>query len=400
MSGLFSILMPETDIKISNKAEKMEIKMETKIETQILILEDYKKSGVISAADAEKIKIAADIIRNGGLAAIPTETVYGLAGNALMKEASKKIYAAKGRPSDNPLIVHISDISELGSIVKEIPEKAALLAEHFWPGPMTMIFKKADIVPYETTGGLDTVAVRFPSHPVAMMIIREAGVPVAAPSANISGRPSTTSGEHCIEDLSGRVEAIVDGGSSDIGLESTIIDVTGDTPQLLRPGAVTKEMLENVLGVNVTEDIALKGPLAEGERPKAPGMKYRHYAPKAQMVLVTAHSKEDVCGISKKILELIKTKEAEHKKTALLCSEECLNEIKNDLDKLAESIDIKITGSRDDVKGIAHGLFEYLREFDSDGIDYIVAEGYSEEELGQAVMNRLKKAAAWQLIYV
>lgn len=370
------------------------------METEILILEDYKNKGIISENDAAKIKKAASVIRSGGLAAFPTETVYGLGGNALMKEASKKIYAAKGRPSDNPLIVHISDMSELYRIVKEIPEKAMLLAKRFWPGPMTMIFKKADIIPLETTGGLDTVAVRFPSHPVAMMLIREARVPVAAPSANLSGRPSTTSGQHCIEDLSGRIDIIVDGGSSEIGLESTIIDVTGKEPQLLRPGAVTKEMLEETLCENVTEDIALKGPLAEEERPKAPGMKYRHYAPKAPMALVSAVSRDHTDRISAKILELIREKDKSGVRPALLCSRECYGEIKEELEILDSGIDVKITGSRDDVKSIAHGLFEYLREFDTDGADYIIAEGYSEAELGLAVMNRLKKAAAWQLIYV
>lgn len=370
------------------------------MDTKIITLNDYKSSGKISAEDARKIKDAALIIKNGGLCAFPTETVYGLGGNALMRVASKKIYAAKGRPSDNPLIVHIADIRDLSGIVKEIPEKAALLSEKFWPGPMTLIFRKAEAVPYETTGGLDTVAVRFPSHPVAAELIKMSGVPVAAPSANLSGRPSTTSGEHCIDDLYGRVDAILDGGSSEIGLESTIIDVTGERPQLLRPGAVTKEMLEKALSEAVIEDIALKGPLSEGERPKAPGMKYRHYAPKAPMILVCAANKDNVNAVSDKMLELIREKNSEGMKTAVLCSAECLKEMENGLKANGIAADIKVTGSRNDVGSIAHGLFEYLREFDEDGTDYIVAEGYSESELGLAVMNRLKKAAAWQLIYV
>ncbi len=370
-------------------------------ETKELVLEDFIKTGTISQSDREKITEGAEIIRNGGLCAFPTETVYGLGGNALMKEASKHIYEAKGRPSDNPLIVHIADIKDIEPLIAGMPEKAGKLAGRFWPGPMTMIFKKSELIPYETTGGLDTVAVRFPSHPVAMELIKRAGVPVAAPSANLSGRPSTTSGEHCREDLCGRVDAIIDGGSSDIGLESTIVDVTGDEPQLLRPGAITKEMLEAVLNEKVEEDAALKGPLSEGERPKAPGMKYRHYAPKAPMILVTAKDKAGIGGISKKILELLEEKCQNEKdetvKTALLCSKECAGEIRG---ILRGDIDIKITGSRENTAEIAHNLFEYLREFDADGADYIIAEGYAEKELGAAIMNRLKKAAAWQIIYV
>lgn len=386
----------------------------TVMDTKELILDDFIRTGKLSPEDHIKIKEGARIIRDGGLCAFPTETVYGLGGDALLKEASRQIYAAKGRPSDNPLIVHISDLKEIEPLIAEMPKKALLLAQKFWPGPMTMIFKKSPLIPYETTGGLDTVAIRFPSHPVAMELIREAGVPVAAPSANISGRPSTTSGAHCREDLNGRVDAIIDGGSSDIGLESTIVDVTGEEPQLLRPGAVTKEMLEEALSEAVIEDVALKGPLNEGEKPKAPGMKYRHYAPKAPMVLVTARDKADTKNISGKILELICEKKTENARIALLCSRECAGEISRRLcgaeDKctadgfsekdLLSDVDMKITGSRDDMAEIAHNLFEYLREFDTDGADYIIAEGYSEEALGLAVMNRLKKAAAWQLIYV
>lgn len=375
-------------------------------ETKELVLEDFIRTGIISQSDRIKITEGAEIIRNGGLCAFPTETVYGLGGNALMREASRHIYEAKGRPSDNPLIVHIAELKDIEPLIAEMPQKARRLAESFWPGPMTMIFKKSELIPYETTGGLNTVAVRFPSHPVAMELIKTAGVPVAAPSANLSGRPSTTSGAHCREDLCGRVDAIIDGGSSEIGLESTIIDVTGDEPQLLRPGAVTREMLEAVLNEEVIEDTALKRPLSEGERPKAPGMKYRHYAPKAPMVLVTAKEKKDTGNISKKISELLEKKlrdEIDDKKAkaavkiALLCSRECAEEMRG---VLREDIDIKITGSRENTAEIAHNLFEYLREFDADGADYIIAEGYNEEELGFAIMNRLKKAAAWQIIYV
>jgi len=235
---------------------------------------------------------AAEILRSGGLVAFPTETVYGLGANALDEAAAKKIYAAKGRPSDNPLIAHISSMEELPALVREIPEAGRKLAEKYWPGPLTMIFPKKDVVPYGTTGGLDTVAVRMPSDPVANRLIKLAGIPVAAPSANTSGRPSPTRAEHVIEDMDGKIEMILDGGQVGIGVESTIVDVSGPVPTLLRPGAVTLEMLRETLG-QVEVDPAILGPVKGDVKPKAPGMKYRHYAPKADMVLVEG-AMEDV----------------------------------------------------------------------------------------------------------
>ena len=368
------------------------------METKIIRLDDYCRTGVLSDADREKLKTAAVILREGGLVAFPTETVYGLGGNALLPEASERIYAAKGRPSDNPLIVHIADFRDLEMLTAEIPEAACRLAERFWPGPLTMVFRKSELVPARTTGGLDTVAVRFPVHPAAMELIRLAGIPVAAPSANRSGRPSTTTAAHCIEDLTGRVDAIVDGGSSDIGVESTILDVSSREPQLLRPGAVTREMIEEALQICLPEDEALRGPLAEGVRPKAPGMKYRHYAPKAPMQLVMARN--DPREAAPAILSCLKKAAAEGRKAALLCSAECLEELKI-LDGFSEkNTIIKLTGSRGDQRAMAHDLFERLREMDETGADLIIAEGCSEEQLGYAVMNRLKKAASWQILYV
>ena len=211
------------------------------MDTKLFTLHSYIENGTLNEEDLQKLDEAAAVLREGGLVAFPTETVYGLGGNALLKDASKKIYAAKGRPSDNPLIVHISDLSQLEQVAARIPREARRMAEAYWPGPLTMIFPKADCIPAETTGGLDTVAVRFPSHPVAMELIRRAGVPVAAPSANRSGRPSTTTARHCVEDLTGRVDLIVDGGSCPIGLESTILDMSGDRPRLLRPGGLPLE---------------------------------------------------------------------------------------------------------------------------------------------------------------
>lgn len=382
------------------------------METKLYVLNNFISTGIIDESEDRLIREASRIIAAGGLCAFPTETVYGLGGNALMKEASRHIYEAKGRPSDNPLIVHISCMGELYPLVKCVSDAARRLADAFWPGPMTLIFDKSELVPRETTGGLDTIAVRMPSHPVASRLIKYAGVPVAAPSANISGRPSTTSGSHCMEDLDGRVDAVIDAGSADIGLESTIVDLTGERPMLLRPGAVSREMIEGVLGVSVGLDAALKGPLADGIAPKAPGMKYRHYAPKAPMTLVTVAPKGEIAGgdaprtelerIAEKIAELIREKKGQRGRMALFCSSECSDLLKAGNVPL-EGIDIKISGSRDQengLKGIAHGLFDNLREFDADSVDYIIAEGYSERELGTAVMNRLKKAAAWHIIYV
>ena len=260
---------------------------------------------------------AAEILRNGGLVAFPTETVYGLGANALNEEAAKKIYAAKGRPSDNPLIAHISCMEELPAIVKEIPEAGRKLAEKYWPGPLTMIFPKKDIVPYGTTGGLDTVAVRMPSDPVANCLIHLAGVPVAAPSANTSGRPSPTKAEHVIEDMDGKIEMVIDGGAVGIGVESTIVDVSGEIPTLLRPGAITIEMLRETLG-QVDIDPVILGPVSGDIKPKAPGMKYRHYAPKADMTLVEGDMDKVVAYIN----EQTKKAEAEGKKVGIICNEE------------------------------------------------------------------------------
>ncbi len=233
----------------------------------------------------EELLEAAEIIRRGGLVAFPTETVYGLGGNALDEDAAKKIYAAKGRPSDNPLIAHVSCPEEVEPLVEYMPEAGKKLMEAFWPGPLTMIFPKSSRVPYGTTGGLETVAVRMPSDPVANRLIALAGVPIAAPSANTSGRPSPTTADHVWQDMNGRIDMIIDGGPVGIGVESTIVDVSGQVPVVLRPGAITMEMLRETLG-EVTIDPAILGPMAEGVRPKAPGMKYKHYAPKAELTLV------------------------------------------------------------------------------------------------------------------
>ncbi|MDO4438034.1 MAG: L-threonylcarbamoyladenylate synthase [Eubacteriales bacterium] len=396
------------------------------METKIFRLNEYINSGSLSEEDIEKLKQAGEILKKGGLVAFPTETVYGLGGNALLKDASKDIYAAKGRPSDNPLIVHISDMDELPQLVESVPEMAVKLAVKFWPGPLTMVMKKSDIVPYETTGGLDTVAIRMPEHKVANMLIKLSEVPVAAPSANISGRPSPTSAEHCIEDLSGRIEAIVDGGASAIGVESTIVDLSGEVPVLLRPGAITVEMLKECLQREVMLDPALEKPLDKNIRPKAPGMKYRHYAPKAPMIIIQseyssgdsetdnmseADKKFEFDEGLKKITECairnIEEKCAEGLKLGIICSDETMDiymhEINDQSGKLhsyRDKLEIMSAGQRANEITIAHNLFAVLREMDERAVDFIVAEGFSQKKLGYAIMNRMKKAAGQHVINV
>ena len=339
-----------------------------------------------NAMDLEVLQKAGKIIQSGGLVAFPTETVYGLGGDALNKESSKKIYEAKGRPSDNPLIVHICALEDLKPIVKEITEDVYRLAEAFWPGPLTIIMKKSELVPKETTGGLDTVAVRMPSHPVALKFIEYAGGYVAAPSANVSGRPSPTKAKYVIEDMTGRIEMILDGDGIDIGLESTIVDMTGEIPMILRPGYITRDMLEKVLGeVSVDKtilDVNCKEP------PKAPGMRYRHYAPKGQLTIVEG----EVTKTIETINELTKKAHEKGEKVGIIGTEET-----KDL-YLGDSI--KSVGKRRDEKSIARTLYTILREFDDEGVTVIYSESFSQGFMGQAIMNRLLKAAGHQIIYV
>lgn len=349
------------------------------METKIIRIENTKM------VRDEELKEAAEILRLGGLVAFPTETVYGLGANALDEQAAKKIYAAKGRPSDNPLIAHISDLKELEPLVQKIPEAGRKLAEAFWPGPLTMVFPKSSVVPYGTTGGLDTVAIRMPSDPIANRLIALAGVPVAAPSANTSGRPSPTMAEHVWQDMNGRIEMIIDGGPVGIGVESTIVDVSGNVPTLLRPGAVTMEMLEAVVG-HVEIDPAIQGPPAEGMRPKAPGMKYRHYAPKASLTLVEGSRK----AVVDKINVLTDQGKAEGKTVGVICTEETKDQYKADI--------LRSVGIRAQEETIAHNLFAVLREFDDLSVDVIYSESFSKDHLGQAIMNRLTKAAGYHIV--
>ena len=353
----------------------------------------------------EELKEAAQILRDGGLVAFPTETVYGLGGNALDEKAAGKIYAAKGRPSDNPLIAHVSCAAEVTPLVKYIPEAGRKLMDAFWPGPLTIIFPKSDIVPYGTTGGLDTVAVRMPVDPVANRLIALAGVPVAAPSANTSGRPSPTTADHVWQDLNGKIEMIIDGGPVGIGVESTIVDVSGDVPAVLRPGAITMEMLKDVLG-EVTIDPAILGPMAEGVRPKAPGMKYKHYAPKADLTLVepanvadarktgkaVAMTQEQVEQMVKTVWKLAKEKLDAGYKVGIICTDESRSHYPQG--------EVRSIGARKSQESVAHNLYALLREFDDLKVDYIFSESFTQDHLGQAIMNRLSKAAGYQIYKV
>lgn len=323
------------------------------------------------------------IIRNGGLVAFPTETVYGLGGDALNPESSKKIYAAKGRPSDNPLIVHIADYNDLEKLVEEVPDTAKKLAARFWPGPLTMILPKSGIVPKETTGGLDTVAVRFPSHKVAQALIQASGGFIAAPSANLSGKPSPTLAKYVCEDMTGRVDAIIDGGDIPIGLESTIVDLTGEKPMILRPGYITEEMLNEVLGEVGTDPTILDGDCKD--RPKAPGMRYRHYAPKGNLVIYEGPSQTVIAEINKDA----ETARANGRKTGIIATAETESRYRAD--------SVKVIGSRGNEEEIAASLYRILREFDDENVEEIFSEGFSDSGLGCAIMNRLLKAAGHKI---
>ena len=350
------------------------------------------------------ISEAAEILKGGGLVAFPTETVYGLGGNGLDKEAAKKIYAAKGRPSDNPLILHISSIEEVYPLVKALPEKAKKLMEAFWPGPLTLVLPKSDIVPKESTGGLETVALRSPENALTLSLIRACGFPIAGPSANLSGRPSPTEASHVLEDLGGRIEGILEDGAVGIGVESTIVDLSEDCPTLLRPGAITIEDLEAVLGEKVAIDPTLLGKsMAEGFTPKAPGMKYRHYAPKADMILFKKKEEEENGlrsgqeDIAKSILSYGEKEfsVSPEKKIWILCGEDTASLYEGD-----GRFTVKILGRREEPLSMTHNLFRLLRQADEEGVELILGECYSEEGVGFALMNRLKKAAGQRIFYV
>ena len=336
---------------------------------------------------------AVKALQADGLVAFPTETVYGLGANALKEDAAAKIYAAKGRPSDNPLIVHIADTKAVYDLASEVPETATMLMEAFWPGPLTIILPKKNIVPDGTTGGLKTVAIRMPSHPVALSLIKESGLYIAAPSANTSGRPSPTEASHVAEDMMGKIDVILDGGAVGIGIESTIVDLTGDVPTILRPGFITKSMLENIIGP-VKIDPALINP-DPSLRPKAPGMKYTHYAPKGELTIVEDKN-QTKATTSDKVISLINQltseKEAEGYKVAVIASE--------DNAPLYTCNHILIAGDSSKGETVAAKLYAILRKCDSLEVEYIYSEAFNKGELGSAIMNRLLKAAGQRVIQV
>lgn len=329
---------------------------------------------------------AGQILKNGGLVAFPTETVYGLGANALDEAASSKIYAAKGRPSDNPLIVHIAEMKDLYTIAETVPEKAKLLAEKFWPGPLTMIFQKKSVVPYGTTGGLDTVAVRMPDHQVALELIRCGGGFIAAPSANTSGRPSPTKASHVEEDMGGRIDMIIDGGEVGIGVESTIVDLSGEIPVILRPGYINQAMLEEVVGTVDVDPTLLRTDCKE--RPKAPGMRYKHYAPKADMTIVEGAQEKVIAEINDRIRYFLERGGL----PGIIATDETM-------DRYPAGV-VKSIGSREDELSISRHLYSVLREFDELNVSVIYSEAFDTPNLGQAIMNRLIKAAGHQIIKV
>jgi L-threonylcarbamoyladenylate synthase len=335
--------------------------------------------------EIDLIDFAAKVIKGGGLVAFPTETVYGIGANSFNEEAVKKIFIAKGRPQDNPLIVHIAELEQIYDLVEEVPQKAKTLMKRFWPGPLTLIFKKSEKVPYVNTAGMDTIAIRMPSNPIAHLLIKRAEVPISAPSANVSGKPSPTDASHVIEDLYGKVDVIIDGGKCDVGVESTVLDLTEKVPVILRPGAVTLEMLKEVIG-NVEMDPSLLKKPKEDLKPKSPGMKYKHYSPNAEVYIV----KGDLEKVVKKIQELTEEQLKYGKKVGIMATVQTSTQY--------EKGEIIVVGDRNRPETIAKNLFAVLRQFDKKGVDVIFAENFEYDNIGLAIMNRLEKAAGYKEI--
>ena len=349
------------------------------METKVAIIKDINK-------DIEYLKEAADIIYNGGVVAFPTETVYGLGANALNDEAVEKIFNAKGRPQDNPLIVHVSS-KDINNLVKDVPEVAQKLINRFWPGPLTIILNKKEIIPNRTSANLDTIGIRMPNDKIALKLIELSRCPIAAPSANISGRPSPTEVERCVEDLSGRIDYILGGERSNVGVESTIVDCTVDPPMVLRPGGVTLEMLQEVCE-DIEIDKAIQGKPDENLKPKAPGMKYRHYAPKAKLKIIKGNKQKTI----EKINEIVQNYIENQKEVAILSTDElCSSFNKGKVISL---------GSEKNLYDVARNLFESLRECDDLNVDIILCQAFDEKGVGLAIMNRLNKAAGFDILEV
>jgi L-threonylcarbamoyladenylate synthase len=336
---------------------------------------------ILLKTNDEDIKKAGEIIKNGGLVAFPTETVYGLGASALDADAAKKIYAAKGRPSDNPLIVHVCKKEQISEIAAEIPHGAQILIDKFMPGPVTVILKKKAVIPPDVTAGLDTVAIRFPSNETAQRLIAASGVPIAAPSANLSGKPSPTKAEHVINDMMGRIDAIIDGGNCDVGVESTILDFTGERATILRPGGVTYDDLL-AAGIDADIDANILRSIAPDEVPKCPGMKYKHYAPNAEVTVVEG----DIDNVRKKIKELLEENKGKTAGVLTMGGADYDNAV--------------ILSAGETNKEYAKNLFSALRSFDELGAEVVFAEFCEKDGYGLAVKNRLYKAAAQRVIHV
>ncbi|MDK2798812.1 MAG: L-threonylcarbamoyladenylate synthase [Clostridiales bacterium] len=341
----------------------------------------------VNSPEADKIEYAAKALKEGGTVAFPTETVYGLGADALNTEAVKKIFEAKGRPADNPLIVHISKIEEVDKLVESVSNDAKKLMSAFWPGPLTIIMKKSNIIPQIITAGLDTVAIRLPSHPIARELIKTAGIPIAAPSANISGKPSPTIAQHVVDDLFGKVDVIIDGGTAAVGLESTVIDMSSEVPALLRPGGITYEHLREILG-DVQIDPAMLSKINADVIPRSPGMKYTHYSPNAEVVIVEGEKEKVVNAIN----QLVEIKRNKGLKVGVMALDETVKRYKADY--------VFSVGSENKPETIAANLFYKLREFDQVGVNIIFAQSVSEKGIGMAIRNRLNKAAGYNIIKV
>lgn len=337
--------------------------------------------------EAKAVEEAGRILRRGGLVAFPTETVYGLGANALDGPAVARIFEAKGRPSDNPLIVHVADQGDVNSLTERVPDTAKALMEAFWPGPLTLVLPVGKAIPAEVTAGLRTVAVRMPGHPVALALIKAAGVPIAAPSANLSGRPSPTTAEHVLQDLNGRIEAVLDGGPAGLGVESTVLDLTSSVPMVLRPGGVTPEDLREILGA-VEVDPATAAGFPGGDRPRSPGMKYAHYAPRAPLLLVEGRPE----AVAAKILELAGEQRVMGRRVGILSYSDSI-----DFSSVGEVV---LAGEREKPETVAAELYAALRRFNDLEVDLILAEGLEERGVGLAVMNRLRKAAGGRILRV
>ena len=337
----------------------------------------------------ETIRVAARIIQNGGLVAFPTETVYGLGVDALNAKAVKSMFKAKKRPPDNPPIIHVADKNDVYMLARNVPEKAEKLMRTFWPGPLTIILERSKIVPDATVAGLNTVAIRMPKHKVALALIRESKVPIAAPSANLAGRPSPTTAEHVLKDLGGRIDMILDAGPTRIGVESTVIDVTVSPPQILRPGGTTYERIVKVLGKVELHPVAVADKKIKVLRARSPGVKHRHYAPKARLILVEGKS---VSKVAEKIRQLVDEFRAKGRKVGVLGTDETVGKYEADV--------VKSLGSRKNLRVAAKRLFGCLRGFDEERVNVIVAEGVPLKGLGLAVMNRLRKASGYTIVRV